>query len=154
MGAFYFNGKAVDPDYEKAVEYFGDGCALRDRMSCYLLARMSELIENYEGAASFHKKSCNLQFAPSCISMANLYEHGLGVEQNDDKAAEYYAKGTELMTSEERQKFFSLRLEQNKEARSQQEKLQQMQAEIELLRSFNLDNEFSRNILQLQGNTN
>ena len=68
---------------------------------------------------------------------------------------EYYAKGTALMTPEERQKFFTERLDQNKEARSKQlEQVQQMQSEIETLRSFSLESESNRNILQIQGNTN
>lgn len=59
------------------------------------------------------------------------------------------------MTPEERQKFFTERLDQNKEARSKQlEQIQQMQDEIETLRSFSLESESNRNILQIQGNTN
>ncbi len=59
------------------------------------------------------------------------------------------------MTPEEFQKFFTERLDQNKEARSKQlEQIQQMQDEIETLRSFSLESESNRNILQIQGNTN
>lgn len=59
------------------------------------------------------------------------------------------------MTPEELQKFFTERLDQNKEARSKQlEQIQQMQDEIETLRSFSLESESNRNILQIQGNTN
>lgn len=59
------------------------------------------------------------------------------------------------MTPEERQKFFSERLEQNKADHTQQhEQIQQMQDEIETLRSFSLESESNRNILKIQGNTN
>ena len=59
------------------------------------------------------------------------------------------------MTPEEFQKFFTERLDQIKEARSKQlEQIQQMQDEIETLRSFSLESESNRNILQIQGNTN
>ncbi len=59
------------------------------------------------------------------------------------------------MTPEEFQKFFTECLDQNKEARSKQhEQIQQMQDEIETLRSFSLESESHRNILQIQGNTN
>lgn len=59
------------------------------------------------------------------------------------------------MTPEEFQKFFTERLDQNKEARAKQlEQIQQMQDEIETLRSFSLESESNRNILQIQGNTN
>ncbi len=59
------------------------------------------------------------------------------------------------MTPEEFQKFFTERLVQNKEARAKQlEQIQQMQDEIETLRSFSLESESNRNILQIQGNTN
>ena len=154
LGRYYFNGLGVTQDHIKAAEYFAKGCYLQDSMSCYISARLIEIFNDSENTTPIYERSCELKYAPACISLAKLYEHGQWVDQNDTKAAEYYAKGTELMTTEERQKFFSELLGRNKEVRSQQEELIQLQSEIEVLRAFNLDSEIGRNILQIQGNTN
>ena len=121
-------------------------------MSCYYSAMVAELIEDYEGAAQIYDLGCELKFAVSCIALARLYEQGPYVMQDEAKAAEYYAKGTEIMTPEERQQFFSERIGRNKEDRSHHvEEVWRMQDEIDALRSFNLESEVDRNILQIQG---
>ena len=151
LGMLYYNGR----DYARATEYYTKGCELQNKLACEGLERSYSGNQDVTNVAQKYKQACDLNVAASCIDLASLYERGQGVEQNDAKAAEYYAKGTELMTPEERQKFFSERLEQNKADHTQQhEQIQQMQDEIETLRSFSLESESNRNILQIQGNTN
>ena len=151
----YYNGRGVSKNVAKAVEYYTKGCELQNEFACEGLERSYSGNQDVTNVAQKYKQACDLNVAASCIDLASLYERGQGVEQNDAKAAEYYAKGTELMTPEERQKFFTERLDQNKADRTQQhEQIQQMQSEIETLRSFSLESEYNRNILQIQGNTN
>ena len=133
MGIFHVKGQGIPQNNKEGALEFVQGCEIQDGPSCYLFACILHGFKDYKKAAYFYNEGCTLQDAQSCISLAKLYEQGHGVELNNNKAAELFAKGTELMTLEERQNFFKDRLDQNKEVRSLYKKLQQIQSEIELL---------------------
>ena len=170
VGIAYYLGQNVAQNYSLATEYLTQACDLQDGACCGLVGWIYLLglggTQNNELAVKFYDKACALQnnfacrsfgtiqYGPACIDLARMYEQGQGVEQNESTAAEYYAKGMGFMTQEERKKFFSQHLNQNQSASPNQEELQQLQRDMEVLREFNLESEFGRNVLQIQSNPN
>jgi len=52
--------------------------------------------KKYAEAAQYYKKSCEKKHAISCCKLADLYDIGLGVEMDEDKALFYFKKACEF----------------------------------------------------------
>lgn len=159
LGELYYKGQGVIQDYSKSIEYYNKGCLLLGfGGACEKLGKMyykgQGVLQDYSMAVKYYDIGCRLQNGASCIAFAELYELGQGVEQNDAKAAYYFAKGSALMPSEELQKFFNELLIKNRDKSTKVKELQQIQSQIESLRTLYLTNESDYNILQIQDQDN
>lgn len=158
VGWIYLRGLGGTQNNELAVKFYDKACALQNNFACRSFGTMYlrgyGVSPNHALAAKYFAQSCELQYGPACIDLARMYEQGQGVEQNESTAADYYAKGMGFMTQEERKNFFNEHLSQNQNASPKQEELQQLQRDMEVLREFNLESEFGRNVLQIQSNPN
>ena len=86
MGKKYFN----DRDYEKSINEFLP-LAKKNNIEAQLwLGIVYERIENYLEAHTWYEKSSNQGNAQATLNLAELYEFGLGVEENINKAISLY----------------------------------------------------------------
>lgn len=101
IALMYQNGQGVQQDDAKAVEYFTIGSEAGDSTSTCYLGRYYEYgiaveqdyakaLELFEAGAAAHGT-----IYPAMIGLASMYEHGWGVEQNLETAAEWYAQAIE-----------------------------------------------------------
>lgn len=58
-----------------------------------LVGQVYEKKEDYIKAFNWYKKSADQNYSRAWVNLGHLYEHGLGVAQNDKKSRECYANG-------------------------------------------------------------
>ena len=92
QGKAYYNGTAQNGyDREKAKEYFMEAAAAGDSEAwCYLgyLKMESTDFDRYEQAMKCFEKAYECGYGPGLVGQGMLYEDGLGVEQDYEKAFE------------------------------------------------------------------
>ena len=112
LGFLYEVGLGVDwKEYDKAKIYYEKACNLNDDRGCYEIGSLYRKERRSEAYTYFHKacnlnngqgcyavnnykKACDLYNGSGCRSLGNSYLYGYnGVEQNHNKAKEFYEKG-------------------------------------------------------------
>jgi len=94
------------PDFVAGLKWFSRGCDLNNSNGCYSAAQLyanampgqtpeSGVVKDYEKVFGLYKKSCfeeagGKKDSKACASLGALYAKGLGVEQNQTKAAALY----------------------------------------------------------------
>lgn len=89
LGIFYQNGYSVEQDMQKAVQLF-ESIAPYNRYAAYNLASYYKDQKDYENAFKYYQYSHDGQYASATIELGVLYELGLGVEQDMQKAFDLF----------------------------------------------------------------
>lgn len=98
LGYAFSKGFGVDIDELRAVSLLAPACERDIAAACNRLASVysypkTRVVEkNYELAAQYLNKACDLGLMHSCSMLGNRYYLGRGVEKNFEQAAELYAK--------------------------------------------------------------
>jgi TPR repeat protein len=93
LGNAYYEGNGVEQDYEKALEYYhkaydegvGDKGTLANS-----IGQIYDELEEYDEAITWYKKSEEAGCKDCWSNLGNAYYEGNGVEQDYEKALEYY----------------------------------------------------------------
>ena len=91
----YQTGLGVSKDANKALEIYSASCTNGGAYSCYYLGEFYRSAidgkePDYANAMSAYDRGCKLGDVPCCTNTAVLYEHGLGVAQDESKARSIY----------------------------------------------------------------
>ncbi|KAI8821229.1 hypothetical protein BJ741DRAFT_111403 [Chytriomyces cf. hyalinus JEL632] len=99
VGRLYQTGTLVQKDIKKAVEFYEKAVSVDSALACYYLGDVYEAGDNENGipkdptkAAAYYNQSILLDNDSSAAmqSLAYLYDNGIGVEQSDKLALQYY----------------------------------------------------------------
>ena len=88
----------IKQDLPKSLGYFDKACEYGDKAGCYQAGMMARyapapcLNYDYEKALSAFSKACESGSLSSCKEVAIIYERGLGVPPNPQKAHQYYCR--------------------------------------------------------------
>ena len=99
LARFYYDGRGVGQDYDKAFQYFKKDCDLGGKKSCamagsaYYLGKGTK--EDLKLAKRYYEKACEMS-AIGCNKLGAMYEFGDGVPKNLSKAKELYGKACDL----------------------------------------------------------
>lgn len=99
----YEEGKGITKDENKALEWYKKAYESKKKeaafKTAYLFQCGGDSIRNYEEAAKYYQlaitNNSNYKIA-ACCNLANLYKDGQGVEQDIQKAVDYYNQSIEL----------------------------------------------------------
>lgn len=78
-----------ESDYDKNVKK----CNAGDGYSCLLLGTSHYHMNKYKQAEKWYKKGCENNNIDSCLELAHMYEEGIGIRKNINKAKQYFKKG-------------------------------------------------------------
>ena len=92
LGYFYINGLGVGQDYEKAREWYRKAAAQGNAGAINNLEFLKE--------AEWYEKAAAQGDVDALRQLADMYEHGAGVERNHEKAAELLQKASEDLKRE------------------------------------------------------
>ena len=95
LANMYQTGLGVSKDANKALEIYNSSCVNGGAYSCYYLGEFYRSNADgkepdYANAMSAYDRGCKLGDVPCCTNTAVLYEHGLGVAQDESKARSIY----------------------------------------------------------------
>ena len=95
LANMYQTGLGVSKDANKALEIYSASCTNGGAYSCYYLGEFYRSAidgkePDYANAMSAYDRGCKLGDVPCCTNTAVLYEHGLGVAQDETKARSIY----------------------------------------------------------------
>lgn len=86
----------VPMDLKRSMGYFESGCRRGDKAGCYQAAMIARyapaegLSHDYKKALKYFNKACRAGSLSSCREIATMYERGLGVEKDGEKANRYH----------------------------------------------------------------
>lgn len=96
VGQYYYQGKEIKQDYEKAYEYFQKSADLGDPNGQCNLGRLYELgrgvKQDYDLAYDFYEKAANKGNPSAENLLGRLYRDGIGVEKNLSVAFSFFEK--------------------------------------------------------------
>ncbi|MDA0831391.1 MAG: tetratricopeptide repeat protein [Proteobacteria bacterium] len=92
LGVLYAEGKDVDYDFIKVIEYYGKGCDGGIATACDALG----FAYYYGDGSEYYVKACDQGRANSCMKIGNAYERGIGVEQSDNQALKFFGLACDL----------------------------------------------------------
>ena len=90
----YF-GIGIEKSKEKAIKLLRLSEAQDDNLAPWLLGIIYQLENDYDKSLECLKKALSEGYRYAAISIGDLYKDGLGVEQNGEKAKEYYLQADE-----------------------------------------------------------
>jgi serine/threonine protein kinase len=102
LGDFYFFGKGVAKNYEKAYNYYSLAVEKNNLANGALGDMYSEgafVQQNYQIANQFYEKGCTAKDNYACFKLGNAYYYGRGIQTNYSNAAFYWEKAAELGNS-------------------------------------------------------
>ena len=92
----YFSGEGVGQDYAKAIEWFEKSADLDNTAAMASLGVYYYLItQEYAKALGWFEKAADLGNADAMDMIATMYENGIGVARNPEKAQEWHEKAEE-----------------------------------------------------------
>ena len=106
VGMIYAEGKGVKADIAEAMRWYeksakqGNGAAQYNLAQLYYEKGQKDEPHAYEKAKYWYEKAIENNVKEAYNNLAALYMHGLGVEQNEQKAFELFAKAAQLGDSE------------------------------------------------------
>ena len=97
LGGCYMNGNGVAHDTAKGLELYHTASAMGQGEATYSIAAyyMNECHDMQKGIA-YCEKAVEQGFAFAASMLAQIYDEGLGVEKDADKAMAYLKRGAEL----------------------------------------------------------
>ena len=90
----YF-GIGIEKSREKAIKLLRLSEAQDDNLAPWLLGIIYQLENDYDKSLEYLKKALSEGYRYAAISIGDLYKDGLGVEQNGEKAREYYLQAND-----------------------------------------------------------
>ena len=100
LGNLYYDGKGVERDYKKAMEFYGKSCEMGGARGCYnrgvLYYNGEGVKQDYGEAYYFYSEACIMRDAWGCYNIGVLYYNGEGVKQDYKKAMEYFGIACDL----------------------------------------------------------
>lgn len=92
LGRMYQNGNGVAVDKEQAKYYYKSGALLGDKNASWRFGLICKEEMEYPEAYKFFLKAAEKGQGMAMYELAKLYEEGLGVTMNREKAIEWYTK--------------------------------------------------------------
>lgn len=96
LGWMYDNGKGVEEDKDKAMEYYRKAYECygkaEGRAACNIGNLYEETYLDYKKALKWYRRSADLGSDWAMYSLGEMYEKGKGVEPDAEKAIEWYRK--------------------------------------------------------------
>jgi uncharacterized protein len=96
LGIIYFDGKGVNQDYTKALEWYkraaDQGYAKAQHRLGFLYSTGQGVSQDYPEAVKWYRKAADQGYARSQNSLGSMYNQGWGVPQDYAKALEWYLK--------------------------------------------------------------
>ena len=92
LGYMYHNGYGVEKDIEQAKYYYKSGALLEDINASYSIGLIYIDEMEYAEAYKFMLKSAEGGHGIAMYELGKLYENGLGVSYNKEKAIDWYNK--------------------------------------------------------------
>jgi TPR repeat protein len=99
LGNAYYNGVGIEQDYEKAKEFYQKAYDLNGEVKGNAALQISEIYlhqKEYEQANAWLRKAGENGNEWGWYNLGNAYHNGLGVEQDYEKAKEFYQKAYDL----------------------------------------------------------
>ncbi len=100
IGDYYFRGRAISINYNRAISYFERGTALKDPLSifglgkCYYYGYGDE--QNYAKAIECFKTAITYNYPSAYLYLGMCYYNEFGVEKNYEEALSYFLKAASL----------------------------------------------------------
>lgn len=103
---------------KNAVKLYSEACDNNIARGCSALGHMyftknSTVNQSYKKSRKMFEKACNLLDKKSCYNAALMYEKGVGVKQNIDKAMDYFYRSCYMYYIEGCKKYNTLAKEHN-----------------------------------------
>lgn len=99
LGWMYDNGKGVEEDKDKAMEYYRKAYDRQGkaagRAACNIGNLYEETYREYEKALEWYRHGADLGSAMAMYSLGEMYKKGKGVESDREKAVTWYRKAYE-----------------------------------------------------------
>ena len=101
LGNLYYNGKGVERNYKKGMEFYGKSCEMGEAKGCnnlgysYRWGLVSGEMDDKK-ANEFFGKACEMRNARGCHRLGIVYKNGYGIRQDYKKAREFYSKACDL----------------------------------------------------------
>ncbi len=95
LGTQYLLGTGTEENKLEAAKWFQKAADLGYAPAMLWLGRMNYITNNMEKAVEWYQKAAEQGDIEAMNELANMYENGLGVDQDDEKAAEWHAKAEE-----------------------------------------------------------
>lgn len=99
LGLMYENGKGIEQNYKKAIEWYKKAAEQGYVDAQFHLGNMYciglGVVQDLEKAFEWYKKAAEHGIVYAQYSLGAMYERGKGVEQNYEKAFEWYKKAAE-----------------------------------------------------------
>ena len=99
MGMTLMNGVGVEKDIEKSIHFYQKSCKKGDAVACRMLRKLEykkKEEKEFNRYLKEHTKGCNENKTASCITIADMYFQGVGVEQDNTKAKQLFSKACKL----------------------------------------------------------
>lgn len=93
----HYKGAVVVEDYQKAFQYYGRSCQMKNHLGCFNLANMFRLgqgMKTREPSVAFkiYKDNCKDECYQSCFNLGVMYFLGHSVKKDTKKAKKYFQK--------------------------------------------------------------
>ncbi|MFO0606405.1 MAG: SEL1-like repeat protein [Polyangiales bacterium] len=96
-GRLHEDGRGgVEANVAAARGWYARGCQGDDFSACGSAATLSRLARQYAESLEFARRGCDGRDGTSCNQLGLLYEDGLGVVRNPNRAAQYYEQACDL----------------------------------------------------------
>ena len=96
IGEYYYEGKVVDKDYNKAVEYFSKAAEQDNSTAQYMLSVCYQMgmgvNKDMNQVAYWSQKAAEGGNVTAMYNLANCYYYGRGIEKDYHKALHWYTK--------------------------------------------------------------
>ena len=91
----YGDGQGVEQDITKAIEWYEKSAALDNTDAMGSLGTYYLVTQKYAKALRWFEEAADLGNADAMDMIASMYENGIGVARNSEKAQEWHDKAEE-----------------------------------------------------------
>jgi len=95
LGSQYLTGTGTEENQMEVAKWLQKAADLGNTYAMLWLGQMNYYANNMEKAVEWYQKAAEQGNIDAMNELANMYENGLGVDQDEEKAAEWHAKAEE-----------------------------------------------------------